>query len=359
MDIARRLLLLNKHTFSAILNYLLLAAFVAGITACVPGRVQVAAQKVRPEAVEETVVVGFSNGFTDNSWRAELMASMRQEALRHSDLELLVRDGRGDINKQIQDIESFIALKVDAIILIPNSSIAVTPSLKKARKLGIKVLHCNLPLEDSDSYDVYIGPDERERGRKWASWLQNKIGGSGSIVMLGGIPGNPGTAMAMKGALEVIDSSSIRILAYRDAYWQEDRAYEIMSGLLKDHKHIDGIWADGGQVAAGALKALLDAGHPLVPVTGDDYNGLFKLYLKYKDQYPDFDFAAISTPTWQGMTVLRSAVRLVRGEKLDSWMKLDPQLLTGEDAVSYAKPELSDIIFVDSDLPYSLLKEIR
>ncbi len=359
MDLSRRLSLLQKHICKIILKCLLICLVSVWTVGCVPERVHVPMATKCAQVADDNVVIGFSNGFTDNSWRAEMLASMRQEAQRHDDLELIVLDGRGDINKQVQDIESFIALRVDAIIAIPNSSLAVTPSLKKARKLGIKVLHCNLPLDDPDSFDVYVGPDERERGRKWASWLMSKIGSTGNIVMLGGIPGNPGTAEAMKGALEVLDSSSIKILAYRDAYWQEDRAYEIMSDLLEDHHHIDGIWADGGQVATGASKALLDAGLPLVPVTGDDYNGLFKLYLKYREEYPDFDFAAISTPTWQGMTVLRSAIRLVRGEKLDSWMKLDPQLLTGKDAETYAKPELSDIIFVDSDLPYSLLKEIR
>ena len=119
-------------------------------------------------AKQAKYVIGFSNGFSDNSWRAEMLASLRQEARLHEDLDLIVLDGRGDINRQVADLESLIARRVDAIILIPNSSQAVTPVLKRAIALGIKVLHFNLPLDDPDSYTVYVGPDERERGRRWA-----------------------------------------------------------------------------------------------------------------------------------------------------------------------------------------------
>ncbi len=309
-------------------------------------------------AKQAKYVIGFSNGFSDNSWRAEMLASLRQEARLHEDLDLIVLDGRGDINRQVADLESLIARRVDAIILIPNSSQAVTPVLKRAIALGIKVLHFNLPLDDPDSYTVYVGPDERERGRRWARWLADRLGGRGNIVVLGGIPGNPGTAAALEGSQEVLAGTEVKVLAYRDAFWQEERGRAVMAELIARHPRIDGILSDGGQVTAGALKALLEAGRPLVPATGDDYNGIFKLYLNYGAAHPGFDFAVISTPTWQSKTVLRTALKLLRGEPVEKWVKIEPRLITGRDAGLYAKPDFPDSVFVDTDLPDTALREI-
>ena len=201
--------------------------------------------------VKEKFIVGFSNGFSGNSWRDEMLASLQQEAVKHPEAELIVLDGAGSINKQVMDIEALIARKVDAILLIPNSELAIVPVLKKAIAMGIKVVHFNLPLEDPE-------------------W-----NGIGSIVMFGGIPGNPGTAAAVEGALEVFKAKQITVLAYRDSYWQEERGKQIMGELISKFPTIDGIWSDGGQVTAGAIRALIESGRPLIPVTGDDYNGLF------------------------------------------------------------------------------------
>lgn len=299
--------------------------------------------------------IGFSNGFSGNSWRAEMLASLQQEAQKYPNVDLIVVDGQGDINKQVNDIESLIAQKVDAIMLIPNSAQAVQPVLKKAISKGIKVVDFNLPLDDQNSYTTYIGTDMKEKGKRWAEWLRDKLNGQGNIVMLGGIPGNPATAQCIEGAKEVFQGTNIKILAYRDANWQEDKAKVVMADLLAAYPQIDGIWSDGGQDTCGAIKAMLDANRPLVPACGDDYNGLFKLYMNYHDKYPKFDIGIISEPTYQSKIALQTAVKLLEGQNVEKWVKVNPPLLTGKDASQYVKKDLPDTVFVDTDLPESVL----
>jgi len=303
-------------------------------------------------------IIGFSNGFSGNSWRKEMLASLQQETAKHPEVELIVLDGEGSIQKQAADIEALIARRVDAILLIPNSEVAIAPVLKRVILSGIKVVHFNLPLEDPECYHVYVGPDEKTRGKVWALWLVEKLKGQGSIVMFGGIPGNPGTAAAVEGALEVFKSTQIKVLAYRDSYWQEERGKQIMLELISRFPTIDGIWSDGGQVSAGAIRALIQADRPLIPVTGDDYNGMLKLYLEYHQKNPRFDIAAIATPTWQSKIALQKALDLLKGKPVEKWVKIEPQLITGKDASFFAKPQLSDSVFVDTDLPDTVLQEI-
>jgi len=98
--------------------------------------------------------IGFSNGFSGNSWRAMCTRALELEAVAHADVaELLIVDGQNDITKQVNDIESLINQQVDAILVIANSGLAVAPALNAARQEGIVVAPFNLPVE-GEGYDV-------------------------------------------------------------------------------------------------------------------------------------------------------------------------------------------------------------
>ena len=63
--------------------------------------------------------IGFSNGFSGNTWRTECLFAAKKEASLHKDLaEFIVVDGQGDISKQVNDIENLVSQNVDAILCI-------------------------------------------------------------------------------------------------------------------------------------------------------------------------------------------------------------------------------------------------
>ncbi|MET3926931.1 ABC transporter substrate-binding protein [Devosia sp. 2618] len=302
--------------------------------------------------------IGFANGFSGNSWRAMAIRALELEAAQHPDIaELIVVDGQNDITKQVNDIESLISQQVDAILVIANSGAAVVPALNNARQEGIIVAPFNLPI-DGEGYDVYVGTNPEIKGQSSGTWLRNALGGKGKIVALGGIAGNSYTAAGWAGAQKAFEGSEIEVLAYRDTDWSEDKAKVVMSDLIAAYPEIDGIWADGGQVTAGASNALLAAGRPLVPVTGDDYNGLLKLYAAQKDSQPKFDIGLISEPTWEGVVALRNSLALLRGEELQRDLVITPKLITKDNYTSYIRPELADGVFVDTNLSTEELEKI-
>ena len=302
--------------------------------------------------------IGFSNGFSGNSWRAMCLRALQIEADSHDDLaELIVVDGQGDITKQVNDIESLLSQQVDAILVIANSGSAVVPALRSAHRDGVVVAPFNLPIEGED-YDVYVGTDPSVKGASSGKWLREAIGGKGKIVALGGIAGNSYTAAGWKGAQEAFQGADIEVLAFRDTEWSEDRAKVIMSDLIAAYPQIDGIWADGGQVTAGASKALLAAGRPLVPVTGDDYNGLLRLYDEQKTKQPGFDIGLISEPTWEGVVALRNTLNVLRGDEQQRDLIITPKLITKDNYQDYMRSDLPDQVFVDTNLSTEELKKI-
>jgi ribose transport system substrate-binding protein len=302
--------------------------------------------------------IGFSNGFSGNSWRAMCIRALQLEKAAQLDVsELIIVDGQGDITQQVSDIESLASQQVDAILCIANSGTAVVPALRNATNDGIVTVPFNLPV-DGEDYTAYCGTDPSKKGKASGSWLRNALGGKGKIVALGGIPGNSYTAAGWKGAQEAFAGSSIEVLAFKDTDWKEDKAKVVMSDLIAAYPEIDGIWSDGAQVTAGASKALLAAGRPLVPVTGDDYNGLLKLYDAQKDKQPKFDIGLISEPTWESVVALRMALAILRGEEIQKAWIITPKLITKDNYTKYMRPDLADGVFTDTNLSDDELKKI-
>jgi ribose transport system substrate-binding protein len=300
--------------------------------------------------------IGFSNGFSGNSWRTMCVTAVQDEAKKHKDLaELTLVDGQGDITKQVNDIESLISQQVDAILCIPNSGAAVAPVLAGATREGIVTIPFNLPV-DGENWSAYVGTDPERKGQALGAWLAKALGGKGRIVALGGLPGNSYTAACWKGAQSAMQG--IEVLAFKDAYWEEDRAKVVMADLIAANPQIDGVWCDGGQDGTGAMKALMAAGRPLVPVTGDDYNGLLKLYLAEKDKQPKLDIGLMSEPTWESVVALRAALSLLRGEEVAKRQIIQPQLITKDNVRKLVRPDLPDGVFVDTNLSDAELKKI-
>jgi ribose transport system substrate-binding protein len=293
--------------------------------------------------------IGVSNGFSGNTWRTECMASLRNEAAKFPEIaDLIIVDGQGDITKQVNDIQDLISQQVDAILCIPNSSTAVAPALARAERAKIPVIAFNLPVS-GEQWSSFVGTDPFKKGVGWGTFLTDALGGKGKIIALGGLPGNSGTAACWAGTQTTL-SKGIEVLSMKDAYWQEDRAKVVMADLIVAYPQIDAVWCDGGQDAAGAAKALLAAGRKLVPITGDDYNGLLKIYDQHHGDNPEFKLGLISEPTWESTLAVRTALKLLAGEDAPKNQIIQPSLIDNANYAQYVKRDLPDGVFVDTDL---------
>jgi len=89
-------------------------------------------------------VVGLSNSFSGNSWRAQMVAEFKLAAdqLKADGTlkDYIVSDATGNTASQIQQIQNMIAAKVDAIVIDANSETALNPSIEAAHKAGIVVV---------------------------------------------------------------------------------------------------------------------------------------------------------------------------------------------------------------------------
>ena len=100
----------------------------------------VLAQSMLPKlAVKATYRVGFAQTESNNPWRMAQTKSMQDEAKKLG-YQLVYTDAAGSTAKQVADVRSMIAQKVDAIFLSPREDKPLAPVVAEARKAGIPVI---------------------------------------------------------------------------------------------------------------------------------------------------------------------------------------------------------------------------
>lgn len=102
--------------------------------------------------------IGFSQCFSDDAWRIEMQEDMVRQAALLPNIELIIKDGEGSTEKQIQDIKNLYKDGIDALIVSPNESEPLTEIVNEVYKSGIPVIVVDRKIEN-ENYSAYIGAD--------------------------------------------------------------------------------------------------------------------------------------------------------------------------------------------------------
>lgn len=214
-------------------------------------------------AADKPLKVGFAQTGAESAWRTANSNSMKNEAAKRG-IDFKFADGQGKQENQIRAIRSFVAQRVDAIVLAPIVETGWDPVLREAKRAGIPVILIDRTIQTADEslYTCFIGSDFYEEGRMAADWLAKKVNGAGNIVELQGTPGSApanerrrafGDAIAKYPGLKIIDSQS--------GDFRRAGGKEVMEAFLKKHgKAINIVYAHNDDMALGAIQAIEQAG---------------------------------------------------------------------------------------------------
>lgn len=213
---------------------------------------------------EKQYVIGFSQATTTEPWRLLFNKELRDEASKYPNLKLIVRDGKDDIHKQIADIEDFIRMKVDAILISPKTAIEPTAVINKAHSLKIPVIVLDRDISN-DQYSQFIGGDNKIIGRAAGEYIVALLGGKsnakGNILEIWGGKRSTPAQDRHQGFYEIVSQESgIKLLGdAKDGDWKQDKAYEIMADAIDTFPKIDVVYAHNDPMAFGAYMAAKDA----------------------------------------------------------------------------------------------------
>lgn len=223
------------------------------------------AQGLPKLAQKKTYKVGFAQTESNNPWRLAETKSMQDEAKKLG-YQLVYTDAAGSAAKQVSDVDSMIAQKVDAIFLAPREEKPLAAAVKKARAAGIPVILLDRSVDPSlakagQDYVTFIGSDFIKEGQRAADWLAKKTNGKASIIELQGTTGASAANDRHTGFVnEIKKYPGMKIVASQDGNFARDTGRQVMQTLLQAHPEATAVYAHNDEMALGAIAALEAAG---------------------------------------------------------------------------------------------------
>jgi simple sugar transport system substrate-binding protein len=219
--------------------------------------------KAGAKASKKSIVVGFAQTGNESDWRRANTESFKSEAEKRG-ITLKFADAQSKQENQIKAIRSFIAQRVDAIVIAPIVSTGWDPVLKEAKAAKIPVVLSDRRIDTSDTslYVTFIGSDFVKEGKMAAEWLVKKMNGKAKIVELQGEPGSAPATDRRTGFIEVIKAyPDMQIIDSQSGDFLRAKGKVVMEAFLKKHgKNIQALFAHNDDMAIGAIQAIEEAG---------------------------------------------------------------------------------------------------
>lgn len=213
---------------------------------------------------EKTFLIGVSQ-CSDDAWRKSMNEEILREASFKGDLEVRIKTAFDSNQKQIRDIESFIAEGVDLLIVSPNEAVPLTPVLEKAMKEGIPVVLVDRKTS-SAQYTAFVGADNFQIGKEVGIYTANLLNGKGNIVEIRGLKGSTPDLERHEGFISVLKNyPGIHLIYSNDGGWLRPQAKSRMTEALALNQPIDLVFAHNDEMAIGANEAIRLKGNTKIP----------------------------------------------------------------------------------------------
>lgn len=159
-----------------------------------------------------------------------------------------------DLNKQIDQIDNFIASGVDMILLNPGDPKALAPAIKKARDAGIIVVAVDTA---ADGADLTVTTNNVQAGEIACQFIVEKLGGKGDVIIQNG-PQNSAIMDRVVGCKKVFEANpDIKILSDdQNGKSSRDGGLEVMQSQLTRFPKIDAVFAVADPQAIGSNLAM-------------------------------------------------------------------------------------------------------
>lgn len=276
--------------------------------------------------------IGFSSASQADLWLVTFVHGVEYAAEQNSDKlsKFIVTDANSDPTKQIADIQDLLNQDIDLLLVNPATADALDPIVGRATRQGVPVVTVARRVKTDDNFLSFVTASDTALARNSATWLAEKLGGKGKIVLLPGLAGASPAEFRLKAAREVFAQfPGIEILDTQYTSWSPAEGKKIMSAIIQRFgSDIDGVWADSGLQGSGSVEAFLNAGvasSDIPPHTGGDLNRMYKLAYEHK-----FPFCGIDYTPSIGIAGVNLALDVLQGVSVPKRLDVNFQVVVSK-----------------------------
>ncbi|WP_134686129.1 ribose ABC transporter substrate-binding protein RbsB [Brevibacillus migulae] len=270
----------------------------------------------------DKVTIGLSISTQNNPFFVTLKDGA-EKAAKDAGAELIVVDAQDDTAKQISGVEDLIQKKVDVILINPTDSAAIATAVEAANKANIPVITVDRAAEGGQVVS-HIASDNVKGGKMAGDYILETLGGKGNLVELEGIAGTSAARDRGKGFHEAVDGKDgVKVVATQPADFDRAKGMTVMENILQGNQDIQAVFAHNDEMALGALQAIEAAGKQIMVVGFDATDDAVKAVNEGK-----MAATVAQKPAAIGETAVQTALKVKKGEKVESFIPVDLELVT-------------------------------
>ncbi|KXF75797.1 ABC transporter [Paramesorhizobium deserti] len=292
-----------------------------------------AAVMAMPAAAKDLEKIGISVGLLGNPFFVATIKGIEDRAKEiNPNVQVTSVSADYDLNKQVSQIDSFIAAGVDIIMLNAVDASAIAPAVKKAQNAGIVVAAFDVSAPGAD---VTVMTNNVKAGAEACQYIVDKLDGKGDVIIING-PQSSSIIDRVKGCKDVFSKHpDIKILS-DDQNGQASRegGLAVMQGLLTRFDKIDAVFAINDPTAIGAELAAKQLNRSEFFITAVD--GAPDIEKALASGNSMIKASASQDPYVMAGKALQMGVAVLNGEKpAEPTVLLDPQLITADNVADY------------------------
>ncbi|NPT55593.1 substrate-binding domain-containing protein [Paraburkholderia elongata] len=170
-----------------------------------------------------------------------------------------------DTAVQIRMVDELIKAKMNAIVIAPTDSKALTTVVARGIKAGIIMVTIDNPLDDAsqDAAHIsvpFVGPNNRKGAKQVGDYLAERLKAGDQVGVIEGIPADRNAQQRTAGSKDAMSAAGMTIVAIRAGDWDYGKGRDVASRMLADYPQIRALMCGNDNMAMGAVDAVRDAG---------------------------------------------------------------------------------------------------
>lgn len=287
-----------------------------------------------PVQARDLNAIGISLASLGNSFFVALASGAEAEAKKiNPNVKVTAVGFEQDLNKQIDQIDNFIAAGVDLILLNPGDPNALEPAINKAKAAGIVVVSVDTAAKGADAT---VTTNNVKAGTVACEYIATKLNGTGNVIIQNG-PQNSAIIDRVNGCKEVFAAHpGLKVLSDdQDGHSSRDGGMNVMQSLLTRFPDIDAVFAVADPQAVGSELAMRQQGRSGIIITAVDGSPDMAVALQDAES-PDLHGTSAQDPYAMARHAVALGNQILNGETpAETVVLLDPEFVTRDNVANY------------------------
>lgn len=206
----------------------------------------------KKKEVNKRYKIGFAQAQGGDNWRESMLKEMQREVSFNNEIAFYFRDAQANSQKQKEQIQELINLKVDLLIVSPHEIQPLNAILEKAYDSKIPIVLIDRRI-NSEKYTAFIGASNYEVGQNAGKYTVAILKGRGKVLEITGLNTASPFIDRDKGFIDIISKNKgIELIAKINDH--EANFEKKLDSFIKKNKDLDVIFAHSDYIAKNVYQ---------------------------------------------------------------------------------------------------------